>query len=274
MLKLYRWLPSFKGKSRLGKLLFKNLLNKDKPLQFTAHKNIRYKIPNTFESLGVELLLHGIYEKAVVNFFITCIKPGDIFFDIGANIGAIGLPVIKFKSNIQYFGFEASPVVFDFLKYNFIQNNIMHCELHNYVVHEHDNLPVKFYDSEQYGKSSLAPTYSGVAVSVNSISLDQFCDVRHLSNINWIKVDVQGFELFVFKGMKNLLCNKKVENIVFEFEFWAEEAAGFERGAAQKYLLETGYELFDLGGKKLPAILTTGRAMIWAKLSAEQVTLL
>ena len=265
MLAFYRWLPSFKGKSRLGKLLFKSILNKNVPLQFTAHENIHYKIPNTFESLGVELLVHGSYEKEVVSFLKRQLQAGHIFFDIGANIGAIGLPVIKNKIGIKYFGFEAGPLVFDYLKYNFIQNNIMHCELHNYVVHEHDNLPVKFYESEQYGKSSLAPTYSEVAVSVNSISLDQFCDVRHLSNINWIKVDVQGFELYVFKGMQQLLLDKKVENIVFEFEDWAESAAQLEKGAAQKYLLQCGYELFNLTGIMLPHIVTKGRDMIWAK---------
>ena len=267
MLKFYRWLPSFKGKSRLGKLLFKSLIDRNDALSFTAHKKIQYKIPNTIESLGVELLIHGIYEKKVVEFFKAGIKPGDNFFDIGANIGAIGLPVIKGKSNVQYFGFEASPVVFDFLKHNFLQNNIQQYQLHNCLVHETNNQPMKFYESVQHGKSSLAPTYTTSHILVNSIALDTFCDKHQVTKINWMKVDVQGFELFVFKGMRQLLLNKKVDNILFEFECWAEEAAGLEKGAAQKYLAGLGYELFDLSGNKLLAVLSTGRAMIWARSS-------
>ena len=265
MLAFYRWLPSFKGKSRLGKLLFKSILNSNVPLQFTAHENIHYKIPNTFESLGVELLVHGSYEKKVVSFLKRQLQAGHIFFDIGANIGAIGLPVIKNKIGIKYFGFEAGPLVFNYLKYNFIQNNIEQYQLHNYVVHENEGQPLKFYEAEQYGKSSLAPTYSKGHILVNSIALDAFCNAQHVDKINWMKVDVQGFELYVFKGMQQLLLDKKVENIVFEFEDWAESAAQLEKGAAQKYLLQCGYELFNLTGIMLPHIVTKGRDMIWAK---------
>ena len=105
------------------------------------------------------------------------------------------------------------------MKYNFIQNNIKQYHLHNYVVHENDNQPMQFYQSEQHGKSSLAPTYNSEYIVVNSISLDAFCTAQHLGQINWMKVDVQGFELYVFKGMRQLLLNKKVDNIIFEFEF-------------------------------------------------------
>ena len=267
MLRLFRWLPHFKGKLRLGKVLFKRRINKNRAFEFTAHGNVKYKIPNTLESLGVELLITGIYEKRVVKFLKNEMKQGDIYFDIGANIGSLALPVLKNKVNIKYFGFEASPMVFDYLKYNFIKNNMKGYQLHNYLVHEFDNQSMKFYESVQYGKSSLAPTYSTSHVLVNSIALDTFCNNHPVTKINWMKVDVQGFELFVFKGMQQLLLNKKVDNIIFEFEYWAEEAAGLEKGAAQKYLAALGYELFDLNGKRLSAVLTTGRAMVWARQS-------
>ena len=52
---------------------------------------------------------------------------------------------------------------------------------------------------------------------------------------------------------------------MFEFEYWAEEDAGLERGSAQKYMLSMGYELFEMSGKKLAEVITHGRAMIWAK---------
>jgi hypothetical protein len=79
-----------------------------------------------------------------------------------------------------------------------------------------------------------------------------------------MKVDVQGFEFFVFKGMQDLLAKKKALNILFEFEDWAEEAAGLEKGTAQKYITSLGYELFDITGNKCNNILTKGSAMLWA----------
>ena len=265
MLKYYRKLPFFKGKSKLGRILFKDNINKNESLEFTAHHNIKYKIPNTFESLGVELLITGIYENKIVRFLNSNIKAGDTYFDIGANIGALGLPIVKNKPSIKYIGFEASPIVFDFLRENFSINEIKYFELYNKVVHEDDNQAMKFYQFEKYGKCSLAPTFTEEYTFVNSISLDTFCIKRKIHTINWIKIDVQGFELFVFKGLKQLLQNKKVENILFEFEPWEEEAAGLEKGAAQNHLLDLGYELFDISGKKITHIITNERTMIWAK---------
>ena len=265
MLKYYRKLPFFKGKAKLGRILFKNIINKNDSLEFTAHNNINYKIPNTFESLGVELLITGIYENKIVRFLNSNIKSGDTYFDIGANIGALGLPIVKNKPNIKYIAFEASPIVFDYLKENFQINDVKNFELYNNVVHEDDNQAMKFYQFEKYGKCSLAPTFTEEYTFVDSISLDTFCIKRNVNTINWIKIDVQGFELFVFKGLKKLLQNKKVENILFEFEPWEEEAAGLEKGAAQNHLLSLGYDLFDISGKKFTQIITDERTMIWAK---------
>ena len=265
MLKYYRMLPFFKGKSKLGRLLFKNIINKNESFVFTAHNNIKYKIPNTVESLGVELLVTGIYENKIVRFLNSNIKSGDTYFDIGANIGAMGLPVVKYNPAIKYIAFEASPIVFNFLKENFSINEIKNFELYNNAVHEDDNQAMKFYQFEKYGKCSLAPTFTDEFIFVNSISLDTFCIKKNIKCINWIKIDVQGFELYVFKGLKQLLQNKKVENILFEFEPWEEEAAGLEKGAAQSHLLSLGYELFDITGKKITRIITRERTMIWAK---------
>lgn len=222
-------------------------------------------MPNTIESLGKELLINGIYEKKLVRFFKDHMESGDVYFDVGANIGAMGLPIARKKEALQYYGFEASPDTFEYLRANFEKNKVAHHQLFNCLVHETNGQEYRFYQSSHYGKNSLAPTYSKEYITVRSLSLDHFCEQTQIDIINWIKIDVQGFELYVFKGMKHLIQLKKIENIVFEFEYWAEEDADLEKGAAQQYLVDSGYELFDLSGSKLEKIITSGRAMIWAK---------
>jgi FkbM family methyltransferase len=242
-IQFYRSLPKFKGKLRLAKQFF----------------------PNTIESLGLELYLTGIYDKRAVDFLSCQIKSGDVYFDIGANIGSLGLPVVKQKSGVKYYGFEASPWVFNYLEKNFSDNKITNYQLYNYAVHANDRQPMQFYQSAHFGKSSLAPTYTQDYILVNSISLDSFCADKQILHINWIKIDVQGFELFVFKGMEQLLQNKQVYNILFEFEYWAEADAGLEKGAAQDYLKTMGYSLFDMNGTSLSDTMREGRAMIWGR---------
>ncbi|MBC7887137.1 MAG: FkbM family methyltransferase [Ferruginibacter sp.] len=265
LLQCYRQLPWFKGKLRIGKFFFKKYINQSAPLSFYAHYNIGYKIPNTLENIGVELLINGIYEKEIIDFLNTHVESGDIYFDIGANIGAVGLPVVKARQNIRYYGFEASPTVFEYLQCNFIENKIDTYELHNYLVHKDDNQSMKFYQSALYGKSSLSPTYSDEYVAVNSLSLDRFCEDRDISGIDWMKVDVQGYELFVFEGMHNLLRNKMVSNILFEFEPWAEEQAGLRIGIAKDYIHSMGYSLFTLDGQNWEEHKKEKDTMIWAK---------
>lgn len=264
LLALYRRLPWFRGKLRMGKFFFPRAIGKAVSISFTAHHSIKYKIPNTLENVGVELLINGVYENEVVSFLRNKIQPGNIFFDIGANIGSIGLPVLKKAPTVSYFAFEASPMVLKYLEYNCEVNGIINYKLVNKLVHNNSGKSMKFFQAELYGKSSLAPTYTSEFVMVDSITIDQFCEENKIRDIDWMKVDVQGFELFVFEGMKEMLQNKKVKNILFEFEEWAEDQAGIPRRAAINFIMKYDYELYSIDGSKWINNKDT-ETMIWAK---------
>jgi hypothetical protein len=81
-----------------------------------------------------------------------------------------------------------------------------------------------------------------------------------------MKIDVQGFEIEVLKGCHQMLAQRTIKNILFEFEGWAETNANFGAGRAQEYLVKMGYELYTLKNKKLEKIVRSGSEMIWAKL--------
>ncbi len=264
LLSYYRSLPWFRGKLRIGKLVFKRWVDLDNEIFFKAHYNVKYKIPNTKENVGLELLINGIYEKEIIDFLLKNIKSNCVFFDVGANIGAIGLPILKQRKSIQYIAFEASPWVADYLKYNLQQNDIKNYEVINRIVHHNNNEKLRFYQSELYGKSSLAPTYTHKFIEINSITLDNYCIERGIQSIDWLKVDVQGFELDVFKGAQRMLGGKKVKNILFEYEPWAEDQAKIAIGEAQRYISGFGYQLFDIHGKNWSNSNNTD-TMIWAK---------
>ena len=50
-------------------------------------------------------------------------------------------------------------------------------------------------------------------MKINTISLDEFCD----EDIDLLKVDVEGFELNVFKSASNLIAKGKIKNVMFEY---------------------------------------------------------
>ena len=68
----------------------------------------------------------------------------------------------------------------------------------------------------------MAPIFERYAQSVNSKTLDRLIADCIISNIGLIKVDVEGFEYFVFKGGEDALNKPDAPDILFEFVDWAE----------------------------------------------------
>ena len=231
--------------------------------------NLKYKIPNLVENIGFEILINGIYENDTIRFIVNRLPQNAVFIDVGANIGAIVLPVCRLKKDVSAIAIEASSRVFEYLETNRELNDIKNVILEKKAVSDVDDMELKFYSPETvYGKGSFAPVYTQVPEIVNTITLDTLIADVNISKVHFIKVDVEGFEYFVFKGAANLLQQKDAPDILFEFLDWAEgEVPGHQSGDAQRILIGYGYTLFELVNEKLiplPEILTERSAMLFA----------
>ena len=103
---------------------------------------------------------------------------------------------------------------------------------------------------------------------VMTITLDELFHKYNLTQVDFIKVDIEGFEYFAFNGGAELLKQKNAPDLLFEFIATAEKGVSeLEPGDAQAKLLSFGYNLFELKSGKMTALLqpkTTGFAMIYA----------
>lgn len=263
---IFRSLPIFKGKARLAELFLKSSLNKKEPVSFTGISNLHFTIPNTLEVVGKELYINGVYEKRTLEIIKNSLKSSSVFFDVGANIGSISLPIAK-TAGAQIHAFEPSKLSFSFLGKNVQDNHLTNITLNNLAVHSEDDLEMQFYEAEEkYGNSSLSATYSQQPhYLVKTISLDAYCKRKDISKIDVLKIDVQGYEIEVLKGAENLLNAKAINTIIFEMESWAEKQAGYPVGASQQFLLDHGYELFSMQSKKQEKVETEGSHMFVAR---------
>lgn len=131
------------------------------------------------------------------------IKDGWNILDIGGNIGKHTIYfALECKANSVY-TFEPQDDIFKILEKNIGLNSMgsictaYHCGLGS----ENGNAKIFAYDKDNIGGTQLAMDSSG---GIEVRRLDDF----HFQNINFIKIDVEGFEFDVIKGAKELLTSQ------------------------------------------------------------------
>ena len=229
-----------------------------------------FKVPNIKENIGFEIFVNGVYEQETIEFIVNKIPANGFLIDIGANIGSIIVPVCKIRSDISAVAIEASPRVFNYLEFNTGYNKLSNCTIINKAVTDTDAITIPFYSpAEQFGIGCLAPGFTDEAEMTETITIDSLIKSVGIKKVDFIKIDIEGYEYFAFKGAEELLSRPDAPVILFEFAEWAEDlATGILPGDAQRLLARYGYHLYDINSngniKPLFSPLTNGTAMLLA----------
>lgn len=249
--RFFRSLPDFKGKQRIARIIYRSRIKNGSDLHITGSFGCKYLLPNLVENISFELFINGIYEKDTYDFLLKRIPLNAVLLDLGANIGSIVIPLCKKREDIRVICVEASPWVFEYLKKNVELNGIKNIELLNKAILDEDNREIAFFGpTEKFGKGSLTPNYTNISTKVETIRIDTLLRRFSLDRVDMIKIDIQGFEYYAFKGGTGLLSSSNAPDILFEFEDWAErEALGLQVGDAQNLLKEYGYDIYLLKRK-------------------------
>jgi FkbM family methyltransferase len=177
------------------------------------------------------------------------LKPTDIYLDIGANIGTTFIPAAKVVTAGQAIGFEPHPQIFAYLQENVALNNIsQHVMLHNCALGG-QNGHITFSDKKSDDQNQILVNDSGLNVPINR--LDDLTTAY--DRIDLIKVDVEGYEKFVFEGAADTLA--KTACIYYEVCDAYFERFGYTTRDLLAILAASGFKQFQRrGGKTLRAI--------------------
>lgn len=266
---LIRSLPDFKGKRRLVRFLTRSEIEESSDTVVAGKFGCKYLLPNIKETVSFEIFCNGIYEADTNAFLFKLLPTNGVFLDLGANIGSVTIPLFKRRPDLQCICVEAAPWIFDYLRknmdINFTNESIV---LINKALLDKDDVVLPFYSpKEKFGKGSLSPVFTDVGIPVTSVTIDSIIRDYNLSVVDTIKIDIEGFEYFAFKGAEKLLSGPNAPDILFEFVDWAEKKAGLEAGDAQRFLLEKGYTLYipENGQlKNCDHLITVGTEMLFA----------
>ncbi len=123
--------------------------------------------------------------------------------DIGANTGLYSSAFAEFAKNV--FAFEVSdPVLVQLIKTSKKFENI---KIVQKAVNNNSNEAFFFIDSERFSNSGLIRQVESAKKKVQCIKLDDFFSNKF--KIDLIKIDTEGTELNVLKGMQNILINHR-----------------------------------------------------------------
>jgi FkbM family methyltransferase len=246
-------IPALRGKRRICKMLLDITgISKRKNLQIATKSGV-FELPNLVEIISFELFVNGYYERGLVELLRKSIPKNGVFIDIGGNIGSISISLALSRPDIKMISVEASPWIYRVLHKNVELNNVKNIITLNKAVYNESNKELPMYaPKDLFGKGSLKPVFTNDSESVLTITVDDISQNFNLGKIDFIKVDVEGFEVCVFQGMTKTIERDK-PGIIFEYSKWTESSVGFKAGAAQTELLERGYELQYLDHDFIPS---------------------
>ena len=178
--------------------------------------------------------LHLIYRNVEPHFqqiLRKHINKGDTVFDIGANIGYVSTAMSKLVGQDgKVFAFEAVPMTAEAFTENIKLNNCTNIQLIQKALSDKvGKVTFRIPDGgENHSMASMMWHKSDkdtINVSVDTIAIDQDEKLKLLTP-SFIKIDVEGAEGLVIKGMQELItkscpvifieCSKAGRNVVWE----------------------------------------------------------
>lgn len=233
---------------------------------------------DTRSQMGACFLLDGYWEEWITRHLREFVRPGMRALDIGANMGFYSLLLGDLVGpNGRVIAFEPWPHFFQILRRNLEINGFLgRATLERKSVHAvSGRQELSFY--EDYGTGSVGASTQQLeepgtfgtpcSLQVESVSLDDYF-ATDLGPIDFIKIDADGSEPFIFQGMKGLLRRDHPLTIFCEFSPTLYRTFGVDPQAFLEELTAAGFQLSEFvpeGIKEvrsLPALLNS----TWAEL--------
>jgi FkbM family methyltransferase len=182
-----------------------------------------FRVQNPRDLSRVESTLST--ETHILEIVMRSLGPGDVFLDIGANVGVYTIlsartvgeagRVVAFEPEIQHF---------NRLQENLILNGLRNARPFRVALGEKEGIG-RLYVKGVPSPSLVAPEghleASAEYEPVEVVNGDEFWKVRGLPPPRVVKIDVQGFELPVLRGLRGLLSGPVTTLLVCEIHPWA-----------------------------------------------------
>lgn len=141
-------------------------------------------------------------------------------FDVGANVGHWAEAVLRIEPSIRLHCFEPSAATFGQLaakqwpptvRLNPVGLGAEAGELELQVVEQGSGL------NSLYVRHGVESARVAASERIRIVTIDAYCEELGVPRIDFLKIDVEGHELAVFKGMRRMLAQGRIAAIQFEY---------------------------------------------------------
>ena len=186
------------------------------PMRGSAY---RLHIPKELQSVYLDYFDFLDHEPLTSKIFKSLLKPGDTVVDVGANIGHYTLLAAEVVGPLgRIHAVECSPETLALLSNNIRKNKLQNVLVHPYAAASERgtlNLNVTAIGLSWFSPHSNWHSVqgSGTTVEVQAVPLDELIP----SPVNLVKIDAEGVDLEVLKGMTHVLSESPDASIIVEW---------------------------------------------------------
>ena len=215
-------------------------------------------VPSQEWRLGAYYALRGLPEPGMTRLFASFIQPGMVVVDIGAHIGIYTLFALRqLSGHGRVYSFEPTPKTFALLRDNVQVNGFLEsgvARLDQRAISDHAGTANFTAYAANSGHNSLfGDAAVGETLSVETVTLD--AALADEPRIDVIKIDAEGSEPFVLRGMTGIVGRNPAIRIFVEFAPVHLRRAGIEPVQWYEELTEMGLKVLrveDVSGDLLP----------------------
>lgn len=247
--KLYRFLLRrrfFRGQDRIFNYLFTRKRLGKKP-QIVRPITGSFKVNcNPLTWIGARIIYMGDYESELKKVFKSNVKKGDYILDIGANIGFHTLYFAELTGkNGKVRAFEPVPHNFEALSFNVSLNGFDNILPKQVALGNKNELLNISADINHTNPGSYNLFDQRGDTLINCVIGDEIIGE---DKVDFIKIDVEGYESFVIEGLFQTI-KKNRPKIIFEYDKHYHLKTGLPEDHILILLHALGYHFFHLNQK-------------------------
>ncbi len=177
------------------------------------------------------------HEQAVGNIFQP--KEGEVVVDVGTHIGTYTMPASRLAgSHGKVIAIEAEPSNFNELVFNLKLNQAHNVIPLNIAAWDKEaTLDLHLFDDITSHSLVFLPENPTESVKIRARPLDKMLEEMGIKAVDWIKIDVQGAEVEVLRGLEKTMSRSP--NLKLIVEVHSEEISG----KCLSILKDAGYEV-------------------------------